>query len=766
MGSLVRDFGNELRERRNAAGMTQLQLASKARCSPSIISKIENAGLQTISETIARKLDRGLGGHGELLDFLPDPDQNAAAIIDLAPSLEPPEPGNVLIGRDRELQQVGEFLDSPDGPWVCLLTGPAGAGKTNLALHAVRAHRGLRLFLDLGGSTPGAEEPSLDACLDLLLRGLGVDGRIPDDREAKVALLRSAFRERPALLVLDNVRSLSQVAPLLPCDPASPVIITSRHRLNGLDRAVRVAVEGLSADDAARLFRESAGERAENESAALVGEIVERCQRLPLLLNIAAARFRASEGWSLTDFHERLIDAEAWLGALHDGDRSASAAFAMSVESLSPQARRLFGLLALNPARTLETLDVAALAGTGKGVAWHLLDQLADAHLISYEGPGRVLVHDLLREYALREALPAIDAAERDAALRRLLDHKIAMTDACDALLDPRRHRAVFTGEASGTDVIADRPTALAWITEQWPCLVRLCRTAAERGMHDHCWRLAFGLRGYFFLAKLWDPWIATHHLAAEAARELGDARRLGVVFNNLGLAHSDRGDQVDALGFFHRASVIFQELGDEFGVTTSRSNIAWALLYRGDHEHSRAMFETVLGEYRAQGNAGNAAITLRALSLVESELEMSEAAITHADEAVEEFLALDLPLDLVMALNCRAWAHFVAGDDDVAEDEYGRAITAGLDCGSPYETARAITGLGNVFARRGRRDEADRYWSWADDFHQHLDPIMVAESRTRTALTGPSSPRPRPELLPARAPHLPAPSGPGRGRG
>lgn len=765
MGTLVEDFGNALRDRRLLVGLSQGELAKKASCSPSLISKIETGAVKTIRVDVARMYDRVLGARGELLKLLPEPGRYDSRMVGLSISLEPHVPEKALIGRDRELQKVRDFLHASEGSRVCLLTGPAGAGKTALALHAVRDHHGPRLFLDLGGNTTGAEEPSVDACLDILLRGLGVDGeQIPADRELRIALLRSAFQERPALLILDNVRSLSQVAPLLPRDPVSQVVITSRYKLNSLDHAARVAVDGLSADEAIRLFRESAGARAGGESNALVGEIVERCQWLPLVICIAAARFRASEGWTLTDFGRRLADAEAWLGTLHDGDRSVAAAFSISVRSLDPQARRLFGLLALNPGRTLEIQDVAALAGTGTGGAWHLLDQLADAHLISYEAPERVLVHDLLREYALRQVLPMINQEEQGAALLRLVENKIAVAYACDALLDPRRYRAIFMNAPSGTPAITDRAAALAWISEQWPCLVRLCRIAFDHGLHDHCWRLAFVLRGYFFLAKLWDPWIVTHHLAADAARALDDARRLGVVFNNLGLAHSDRGDQADALGFFWQASVIFQELGDEFGITTSRSNIAWALLYREDHEHARAMFETVLGEYRAQGSTRNAAITLRALSLVESELEMSEAAIMHADEAVEEFLSLDLPLDLVMAMNCRAWAHFVAGDHDVAEDEYGRAITAGLECGSPYETARAIVGLGNVFARRGQAKEAAQYWTWADDFHEHLDPIMIAESRIRTSLTKRSGPRP--VLPPKRAPRLPAPFAPGRGRG
>ena len=766
MGTLVEDFGNALRDRRLLVGLSQGELAKKASCSPSLISKIETGAVKTVRVDVARMYDRVLGARGELLKLLPEPDRYDARIVDLSISLEPHVPEKALIGRNRELRKVREFLHSSEGSRVCLITGPAGAGKTTLALHAVRDHHGQRLFLDLGGNTPGAEEPSVDACLNILLRSLGVDGeQIPSDRGLRIAVLRSAFQERPALLILDNVRSLSQVTPLLPRDPVSQVIITSRNKLNGLDHAARVAVQGLSADEAVRLFRESVGQRAEEESDALVSEVAERCQRLPLVLCIAAARFRASEGWTLTDFSRRLADAESWLGALQDGDRSVAAAFSMSVRSLDPQARRLLGLLALNPGRTLEVQDVAALAGTGTGEAWNLLDHLADAHLISRETSGRILVHDLLREYALREVLPTIDPEEHGAALRRLVEHKIAVAYACDAMLDPRRYRAIFTNAPSGTPAITDRAGALAWIGEQWPCLVRLCRIAFDHGLHDQCWRLAFVLRGYFYLAKLWDPWIVTHHLAADAARALDDARRLGVVFNNLGLAHADRGDQADALGFFWQASVIYQELDDEFGITTSRSNIAWTLLYQGDHEHARAMFETVLGEYRAQGSIRNAAIALRALSLVESELEMSDEAIMHADEAVEESLSLDLPLDLVMAMNCRAWAHFVAGDHDVAEDEYGRAITTGLDCGSPYETARAIVGLGNVFAQRGQAEEAAQYWNWADDFYARLDPIMIAESRIRTSLANRSGPRPRPALPPKRASHLPVPSAPGRGR-
>ncbi|MRT44458.1 hypothetical protein FGX00_01130, partial [Xylella fastidiosa subsp. multiplex] len=63
--------------------------------------------------------------------------------------------------------------------------------------------------------------------------------------------------DRKVLLVLDNAQDDAQVRPLLPGSPSSLVLVTSRHRMTGLD-AVTVALDVLTPEEAAQMFRRTA----------------------------------------------------------------------------------------------------------------------------------------------------------------------------------------------------------------------------------------------------------------------------------------------------------------------------------------------------------------------------------------------------------------------------------------------------------------------------------------------------------------------------
>lgn len=123
------------------------------------------------------------------------------------------------------------------GPTITAYSGPAGAGKTTLAVHL--AHR-LRArfpdgqwFFDLRGTGPDPRTP--DEVLDQLLRLCGtVPAGLPVDLDAKAAELRSRLAGRKVLIVLDDAVDTRQVMPLLPGAAGSAVIVTSRQPLPGL----------------------------------------------------------------------------------------------------------------------------------------------------------------------------------------------------------------------------------------------------------------------------------------------------------------------------------------------------------------------------------------------------------------------------------------------------------------------------------------------------------------------------------------------------
>lgn len=118
-----------------------------------------------------------------------------------------------------------------DGP-IVTITGPAGTGKTRLAVHWAHEHAADypdgQLFADLGGSDPADVVREFITAL-----GTGPDG-IPPEPHAQTALYRTLLADRRMLIVLDNAADTAQVVPLLPGTPRCRVVVTSRERLPGL----------------------------------------------------------------------------------------------------------------------------------------------------------------------------------------------------------------------------------------------------------------------------------------------------------------------------------------------------------------------------------------------------------------------------------------------------------------------------------------------------------------------------------------------------
>jgi predicted ATPase len=130
-----------------------------------------------------------------------------------------------IIGRDRELNSIYQFLDAvPGEPVALLIEGEAGIGKTALWQHAVdlAQQRSYRIL----ACRPGDSETRLSfAALDDLLAGV-LEGALPALAEPKrraleIALLRSVVVGAPpdqravSGAVLDVLRLLAADAPVI-----------------------------------------------------------------------------------------------------------------------------------------------------------------------------------------------------------------------------------------------------------------------------------------------------------------------------------------------------------------------------------------------------------------------------------------------------------------------------------------------------------------------------------------------------------------------
>ena len=479
----------------------------------------------------------------------------------------PPDIGD-FTGRDTPVTRIvgllsGEQRLQPTAVTIVAISGPAGVGKTALAVHAghmLAPHfPDGQLYINLRGAEPQRLDPA--EVLAELLRSLGVPGpAIPLGLEDRQQLYRRHLADRHALLVLDNAANETQVRPLLPSRSSCAVLISSRQRLSALEGAQIIDLDVLGSDDTVRLLGLVVGEARVQQERAAAAEIARLCGYLPLAIRIAGARLAARRHWRLAQLVERLRDEHRRLDELKIGDREVRAALALSYEGRSEPERRLFRLLGLLRAEDFAAWVAAALLQVPLVEAEDLLERLVDAQLLEAigdaAGMARYRFHDLLRVYArerLDEEEPAI---EQRAALERALGAYLELAMLAGGLTEPG-------GAHAADDAVATRPAGdtatasavtrepVAWLTMERASLVAAVERAHEAGMWSLVWDLANTLLAFLELQANWTDWQHVLRLALDAARRAGNRQQEASALLSLGRLSwdQDRWDEATRLG-------------------------------------------------------------------------------------------------------------------------------------------------------------------------------------------------------------------------
>ncbi|MEO6502594.1 MAG: BTAD domain-containing putative transcriptional regulator [Jatrophihabitantaceae bacterium] len=349
------------------------------------------------------------------------PSQQVARVAEDIPHLLPADVGD-FVGRSSELEVIANQLDtcfhSPPALPVLSISGPAGVGKSALAIHA--AHAGAPRFVD-GQLYASLRDSQPHGARVQLLYSLGVErSSIPDDPQLCAGLFRSKLAGKRILLILDDVLNEEQVSSLLPGSSTCAVIVTSRRRLAGLAGACRVDLSVFSDSQALNFLGRVVGvERVAAERGA-AEDIVNSCDRLPLALRIAAARLVARPQWSLSQLAKRLSREGDPLHELSHGGMDLSTVISYSQHDLSPRSALLFRLLTLVESPTCTTGVAAALLGACHEEAQELLEGLVEAQLLQCVDAQQFRLPTLVRLHAKKLLLAEVPLASQRAALDRL----------------------------------------------------------------------------------------------------------------------------------------------------------------------------------------------------------------------------------------------------------------------------------------------------------------------------------------------------------
>jgi hypothetical protein len=350
-------------------------------------------------------------------------------------------------GRKAELDVLTAVLEEPGSPdsgavVISAIGGMAGVGKTALAVHWAHQHADHfpdgQLYADLRGFGPAEVPVDAAEVVSRFLDALHVPpARIPADVDAQFGLYRSMLAGKRLLIILDNAREANQVRPLLPGAGRCLVLVTSRSELAGLvalEGAIPVPVGLLALEEARDLLASRLGADRVAREQPEADELAGLCARLPLALNIVAARAAARPAMPLRELTARLRDARLNLLSAGPGHADVRAVFSWSYHALSAPGARMFRLLGLHPGPDISVQATASLAALDDGQARLALEELTGVSLLAEHVPGRYVLHDLLRAYAAELARAHDREDVRRTAIHRVLDHYLLTAHAAARL--------------------------------------------------------------------------------------------------------------------------------------------------------------------------------------------------------------------------------------------------------------------------------------------------------------------------------------------
>jgi predicted ATPase/class 3 adenylate cyclase len=475
-------------------------------------------------------------------------------------SVDLPAPASRFLGRERELFDAISIVLDRD-PRVLTIVGPGGTGKTRFAIELARLMaeeaEGSTLFVPLA--------PLRDAGLVLpaVAEKLGTPSPEPDALAAATSRLRTH-------LVLDNAEHLlpeaaSHIAEFVAAAPSVRLLVTSREPLR-IQGEVELDLAPLVEDEAVALFVERAQDvRPDIRATPAVEELCGRLDRLPLALELAAARTKALSPEQLLERVGQRLDLLRGTREADERHTTLRATIAWSYDLLEPDERKLFERLSVFAAGcTLESAE--AVCDADLDALASLLDKSLLRRRTGRLGEERYWMLETIRQFA-HERL--VDSGEVGDVRRRHASEMLATARAAHLMEEDHERPQLSLVLAERDDLRA----ALDWAA------------GADREL---ALELAIALENF---------WVA--HAPHEGARRLREllegevelptalrAQALRVYGGALDMA----GHRDDAERRYAASLDLWRSLGDERAVASLLHRLSTSALWHGDNERALAL--------------------------------------------------------------------------------------------------------------------------------------------------------------------------------
>jgi predicted ATPase len=661
-----------------------------------------------------------------------------------------------FVGRQREQADLLRRLTDPDCRLLTIV-GPGGIGKTSLALQAARM-----LSEEWSG-----EDALADGVLFVPLAAV-------DTASGLLAALASAaqfefypdvaphqqvfdyFREKRLLVVLDNFEQLLDatgvIGELLAAAPHLRLLVTSRaalnlqdewfHPIEGLSYPAEteeiISIAQLARFDAIRLFEQHARRlRSDFSLSQACAQVVRLCrlvQGMPLAIELAASWLK------VLTVEQVVAEFERGLDILTTRDRT------------TPERHRSMRAVLEQSWRLLSEPEQQALAGLGAfygrfsataaqavaGATLEVLATLADHSLLRFSADGRVLLHELLRQFA-REKLAAIP--QHEAAIHEQHSRY------CLALLKTWNSALVNGDHAASALEIGEEVENIraAWNWASARCDIAAIEQALEplsnyyqnRGLYQQGYadfasaatdlaasdgfvahperkQVRAGLLGrqgaFSYLLGDYDAASIYLEQSLQLARSLTLKHEEGYALALLGQIAAWRGDYAIAQQRLRQSLAISRTLNDMSGAATALEKLAEILCDLGDLQEARRLSLESLALSRELRRPDWIAHALDRLGYVAFCFGRYHEATAYYQEGLAAFDSIDHQLGKALELGGLGLVTWANGELAEAQKYYEQSLALFCQLGHQRHIAERLIDLSELASDNGEYVQAQRY--------------------------------------------------------
>lgn len=617
-----------------------------------------------------------------------------------------------LIGRDTERIGAANQLRRTDVR-LLNLTGPAGAGKSRLAVEV--ASDLMEEFADGVFFVPLATITEPGLVPSVIAQTLSVR---EDGQRSLVESLKAHLRGKRMLLLLDNFEQVVVAAPivtdLLATSAGLKVLVTSRVVLHITgEHEWQVPPLGIpdlqSLPSPDELFRFPAIElfiqrsRAAkpdftptDEGIRAVAEICIRLDGLPLAIELAAARIKLLSPEAI------LARLERRLGLLTGGGRDAPprhhalrGAIAWSYELLSTQEKMLFQRLCVFVGGfTLEAAEaICDAAGddnrldTFEGIA-----SLVDKSLLRRDdGDGNELRFRMLE--TIREfGMECVSASGEEPSIRdRHSDWFVALAEKVEPKLMGEEQAVWLTRLEREHDNLR---AAFDW-SESRP-------DRSSAAIRIGC--------------ALWRFWLVRGHLSEGRDRlarllvlpDIGSNRTARAqLLTGMGSLLQNRGDYAAAHDRFSESLQIWRELGDKSGIATALNNLGWMAWRQGEYFEAESLSAEGLALHRELGDKRGIAFSLNNLGWIAHHRCNFGSAASFHEECLDLRRELGDQRGIAFSMGNLGWAEAARGGYARAANLLEQALTVHREIGEKQLLAFSLSIMSEILHDQGEHERA-----------------------------------------------------------